>query len=75
MADDTLSARFNTTGMHCRSCSMLIDMTLADLDGVESAQTDLASGTTEVTYDPDLVTVEDIVGTIRSVGYEAELVS
>lgn len=75
MAEGTLRARFNTTGMHCRSCSMLIDMTLGDLEGVEDAQTDLASGTTEVSYDPSLVTLEDIIGTIRSVGYEAELAS
>ena len=75
MAETTHSARFNTTGMHCRSCSMLIDMTLGDLDGVQSSQTDLASGTTDVTFDPGLVSVEDIVGAIRSVGYEAELAS
>jgi len=75
MAEGTVNARFNTTGMHCRSCSMLIDMTLGDLDGVETAQTDLANGTTDVTYDSSVVTVEDIIGIIRSVGYEAELAS
>lgn len=75
MAEGAQRARFNTTGMHCRSCSMLIDMTLGDLDGVQSAQTDLAGGTTEVTFDPDIVSVEDIAGAIRSVGYEAELAS
>ena len=75
MAEGVRSARFNTTGMHCRSCSMLIDMTLGDLDGVESSHTDLASGTTEVAFDPEIVSVEDIAGAIRSVGYEAELAS
>ncbi|MRR11669.1 copper chaperone [bacterium] len=59
-----------TTGMHCRSCSMLVDMTVGELDGVASCATDHASGKTEVTYDPDVVTVDDIVGAIRSAGYD-----
>lgn len=54
---------------------MLIDMTLGDLDGVEHSHTDLESGTTEVTFDSSVVSVEDITGAIRSVGYEAELAS
>lgn len=73
MSDSTAHVRLSTTGMHCRSCSMLVEMTLADLDGVADAHTDLASGMTEVTYDPAAVTVEDLVGAIRSVGYDASV--
>jgi len=62
-----------TTGMHCRSCAMLIDMTLDELEGVESVATDFASGDTVVSYDPDAVSLDDIVAAIRSAGYDAEL--
>jgi len=62
-----------TTGMHCRSCSMLVDMTVGELEGVESVETDYVSGDTLVTYDPDVVTLDDIVAAIRSAGYDAEL--
>ncbi len=66
-------ARLKTTGMHCRSCSILIDMTLDELPGVEQSRTDLTSGTTEVRYDPGRVTVEDLIAAVRSAGYEAEI--
>ena len=65
--------RLSTTGMHCSSCSMLVDMTLGDLDGVESSKTDHATGETIVTFDDAVVTLDDVIGAIRSVGYEAEL--
>jgi copper chaperone len=71
----TANAQFKTSGMHCHSCAMLIDMTLDDLDGVESSKTDLASGKTDVQYDPDSVSVDDMIAAIRSAGYEAELAS
>ena len=59
-------------GMHCRSCSMLVDMTLQDLDGVQSSTTDLGTGVSTVTLDPAVVTVDDLIAAVRAVGYEAE---
>lgn len=64
---------FTTSGMHCRSCSMLVDMTVAELDGVESSESDSAAGSTVVAFDTDKVDAETIVGAIRSVGYEAQI--
>lgn len=64
--------RFTTSGMHCGSCSMLVDMTLNDLDGVVSSKTDHVSGITEVTYETGTVTPEGIIEAIRGAGYEAE---
>lgn len=71
MAQTTV--RLSTTGMHCSSCSMLIDMTVGDLDGVESVKTDHALGETLAVYDADVVTVGAIISAIQSVGYEAEV--
>jgi copper chaperone len=71
----TVSAKtvqLKTTGMHCRSCSMLVDMTLGDLEGVESSVTDLAGGITTVAFDSSALSVDDLVAAVRSVGYEAE---
>ena len=67
------SASIKTSGMHCNSCVMLIEMNVADLEGVESVHTDLASGSTEVTYDEDKVRLDDIVAEIRKAGYDAEV--
>ncbi len=71
---DTMAVTLATTGMHCGSCSMLIDMTVGDMAGVSEAKTDLASGQTEVIFDPDTVSVDDIIAAIRAIGYDAEVV-
>jgi copper chaperone len=70
-----VSSQLRTTGMHCGSCAMLIDMTVGDLDGVEAVTTEYATGTTSVTYESDTVSLDGIIQAIRSVGYDAELAS
>ena len=68
------TARLSTSGMHCSSCSMLIDLTLGDLDGVVESRTDHATGESVVRYDDERVSVERIIEAIRGAGYEAEVV-
>ena len=68
----TETAHLNTTGMHCPSCSMLIDMTLGDVDGVVDSKTDHVTGLTVVTFDDTKTGVGAIIDAIRSVGYDAE---
>ena len=69
---ETTQMNLKTTGMHCRSCSTLVDMTLGDLDGVEASETDHETGDTNVRFDPDQVSVDDLIAAIRSAGYDAE---
>jgi copper chaperone CopZ len=68
-----LTAHLKTTGMHCGSCAMLIDMTVGDLEGVDSVKTDYATGTTVVEYESEAVTVPQVIEAIRSAGYDAEV--
>jgi copper chaperone CopZ len=70
MADKTLTLK--TSGMHCPSCSMLIQMEVGDLDGVESVKADHVTGDTTVVYDDVKVTPEQIVAEIEKAGYAAE---
>ena len=65
------SIDLNTGGMHCSSCSMLIDMTVGDLPGVSSAKADYAKGTTHVEFDPSVISVKEIVAAITAAGYTA----
>jgi Cu+-exporting ATPase len=60
-------------GMHCSSCSMLIEMTLGDLPGVSSASADYVEGTAHVDFDPATVSIDEIVAAIRDAGYTAEV--
>lgn len=68
-----VTKRFVTTGMHCPSCSMLIQMDVGDLDGVESVTSDHRTASTEVTYDVDVTDAETIIDAIVKAGYGAEL--
>ena len=67
--------QIKTTGMHCSSCSMLIEMNVADLPGIESVKASNADSLTTVTYDPSAVDAKTIVEEIRTAGYDAELLS
>jgi copper chaperone len=67
------TVRIKTTGMHCQSCSMLIEMNLDDVEGVESARADFRDGVTEVVYDPGKTGPAELVAAIQGAGYGAEL--
>ncbi|MCK8113948.1 heavy-metal-associated domain-containing protein [Anaerosoma tenue] len=69
----TTTQRFVTTGMHCHSCSMLIQMDVGGIDGVEAVVSDHRTGITEVTYDDSVLDPEQIVEAIVKAGYGAEL--
>jgi copper chaperone CopZ len=67
------SIDLNAGGMHCSSCSMLIEMTVSDLAGVSSASADYVNGTAHVEYDPSIISVDQIVAAIRDAGYSADV--
>ena len=67
--------KIKTTGMHCPSCSMLIEMNVGDLPGIDSVRASNADCLTTVTYDPNKVDSNTIVKEIRDAGYDAELLS
>jgi len=69
-----VTRRFATGGMHCRSCSMLIEMEVGELSGVQSVTSDHAQGLTVVSYDEAATSPDQIVGAITKAGYAAELV-
>lgn len=70
---DTVTVRLNTIGLHCPSCSMLVTMQLEDIAGVSAVKSDYASGVTEVSYDPEQASVDDLIGAVVAAGYGAEL--
>jgi copper chaperone CopZ len=62
-----------TTGTHCPSCSMLIEMNVGDLPGVSEVRASHADGVATVTFDPSAVDAEAIAEEIRKAGYGAEI--
>lgn len=66
-----IKKKFKILDMHCSSCALTIDMDLEDLDGVKKAQTSYAKSETEVEFDPEKISDELILETIKKSGYNA----
>jgi len=64
--------RFVTTGMHCPSCSMLIQMEVGDLEGVTAVEADHRTQVVDVDFDADVVSPQDIISAIVRLGYGVE---
>ncbi len=68
----TVTRRFVTTGTHCPSCSMLIQMELDDVPGVVNASVDHRTSIAEVVFDDASLSEDDIIAAITKAGYGAE---
>lgn len=59
-------------GMHCTSCSMNIDFDLEDIKGIKSARTNYAKEESEVEFDEEIVSIDEIIKSVKKTGYKAE---
>lgn len=62
---------FNVVGMHCMGCANSIGRVLERKTGIESAQVIVEEGLAKVSFDEEVVTVDDIIAAITKLGYEA----
>ena len=60
------------SGMTCASCAVRVEKRLNKLEGV-AATVNFASEQATVSFDPGLVSLDDLVGAVASIGYEAAL--
>lgn len=67
-----IKQKIKIEGMHCSSCAMVIDMDLEDKEGVKNSKTSYAKGETEVEFEPEKITLEEIVETIKKSGYQSQ---
>jgi len=58
-------------GMHCAACSGRIERVVGGMDGVEECSVNLAAETMALTYDPDVVTLDEVGARIKDLGFEA----
>lgn len=68
---ETTTHVWQVSGMHCSSCSILIDEAVEDLDGVTSATTSLKKKLTTVTLDSTRCDPDQVVEAIHAAGYQA----
>ncbi len=58
-------------GMHCASCSGIIEMSLGELPGVAEASVNLATERAKVVYDPGVTDTAKIIKAVVDTGYTA----
>lgn len=61
-------------GMHCGSCSALVEEVLVEDLGVASARVDLDLHRATVSFDPAVHSVSDLCDAVAAAGYRAEAV-
>ncbi|MEF2966332.1 heavy metal translocating P-type ATPase [Paenibacillus sp. M1] len=72
-SNDQSSATLQITGMTCAACAARIEKGLNRLQGVEQANVNLALETAQVTFEPEEVSLDDIIGKVSQLGYGAAL--
>ncbi|MBI4538970.1 MAG: heavy-metal-associated domain-containing protein [Gemmatimonadetes bacterium] len=72
---ESQKVKLRVEGMTCGGCAISARMVLERLDGVEKAEVDFERKLAVVTYDPEQVTPEHMIQTLRQkLGYEAAVV-
>ncbi|MDR7001329.1 heavy metal translocating P-type ATPase [Neobacillus niacini] len=62
---------FDITGMTCAACATRIEKGLNKLEGVDKATVNLALESATVEYNPSLISPQDIIKRVESLGYGA----
>lgn len=60
----------NVEGMTCNHCVMTVTKALASLEGVDDVTVSLEQKTAKVTYNPEMVTIEQMKHAVEEVGYQ-----
>ncbi|MDO5043811.1 MAG: heavy metal translocating P-type ATPase [Coriobacteriia bacterium] len=71
---DSQNIRLAIEGMHCASCSALIEKMLGRMDGVDSIAVNLANNTAALQYNPERLAIDDVLTKISDLGYSADII-
>ena len=68
-AGSPTTVEFQVSGMHCSSCVAVIEESLLEQPGVESASVSLELQRAVASFDPHIVGVDDLEAVIVGAGY------
>ncbi|WP_415718734.1 heavy metal translocating P-type ATPase [Maridesulfovibrio sp.] len=66
-----MQSRFEIKGMTCSACSSRLEKVIGNMKGVNSAAVNLAAEILSADYDPQTVSVADIINSVEMAGFEA----
>jgi len=64
--------KLNIKGMHCASCSALIEISLKNKNGIEELSVNLLTNSASMIIDDNQINSADILQIIENLGYKAE---
>jgi P-type Cu+ transporter len=64
---------YNVKGMHCASCSSVIEKTFKKVDGVHSADVNYGTEKAKVSFDPTMTSAHDLSKQIEPLGYSLDI--
>lgn len=73
LGNGTRQTDLSVPGVHCAACIAAVERSLAKLPGVEAARVNLSMKRVAVTWRTAEGSPPDVIGTLRSIGYEAHL--
>lgn len=62
-------AKFEVKGMHCASCSAIVEKTIGELEGVKSVAVSLLLNSAEVEFDDDVISAKQIAKAVKAAGF------
>lgn len=68
-----MTAKFEVKGMHCASCSAIVEKTVAALEGVKGVSVSLLLNSAEVEFDDDIISARQIAKAIKAAGFPASV--
>ncbi|WP_288155670.1 heavy metal translocating P-type ATPase [Phocaeicola sartorii] len=67
---DMTKKLYPVTGMHCAACAGNVERIVRKQEGVESASVNLAAATLTVTYNPDIVSPQQLKEAVMRIGFD-----
>ncbi len=68
-----IKSKLVVSGMHCTGCALNIENTLKDVEGVGKVSVNYSTGLADVLYDPNELSMGDIIKKVENIGYEARI--
>lgn len=65
--------KFDIKGMHCASCSAVIELSFKNLKGINSVSVNLLTNSADFEIDETAISPDDIITIIDNLGYKASL--
>ena len=70
MESNPITQKLRIGGMTCVNCQNKVERKLRNTAGIQHAEVSYNAGTAVITYDTDIISMDDIAGIIRKLDYE-----